>query len=76
MQEIRRRLAELIRTKTGVMPRSDDPLASLRIDSLSMAELTVEVERAFGIRVEEDILDVETVAELAEYIEARAVCRY
>jgi len=74
MHEVRRKLAELIRGKTGVMPRSSDTFASLKIDSLSMAELTVEVEKAFGIRVEEDVLDVETVAELAEYIETRTVC--
>lgn len=74
MQNVRLELAELIRMKTGVMPHAGDSFASLKIDSLSMAELTVEVERAFGIRVEEDVLDVETVAELAEYIEAHTVC--
>ncbi len=74
MEQVREKLAELIRVKTGIWPRADDSLASLKIDSLSMAELTVEVEKAFGIRVEEDVLDVETVGELVNYIETRAVC--
>jgi acyl carrier protein len=36
-----------------------------------MAEMTMEIERAFGIKVDEDILDVVTVNDLVTYIYER-----
>jgi acyl carrier protein len=36
-----------------------------------MAELTVEIEKEFGIRMSDDIFGVETVGELAAYIRER-----
>ena len=48
--------------------RREDSLDLLDLDSLSMAEFSVELERAFGVRVDEQILEVRTVGELSEYI--------
>jgi acyl carrier protein len=71
MDEIRDTLAELLRTKTGQSPSGDDSLAALKIDSLAMAEITMEIERAFDIKVDEEILDVVTVNDLVTYVYER-----
>ena len=47
-------------------------LGSLGIDSLRMAQLATELERRFDFRVDEELLDVETVKELAEYVRTRS----
>ena len=36
-----------------------------------MAELTVDLEKQFGIKVDEDILGTETVGELIAYVQAK-----
>ncbi len=48
-----------------------DSLGSLALDSLRMAQLATELEARFRIRVDEELLDVETVEELAEYVRSR-----
>ena len=74
MREIQDQLADLVQRKTGVRPEPTDSLAELQIDSLAMAELTVEIERAFGIRIGEDVTDVADMAGLARYVAARQSC--
>src|SRR5205085_6009133 len=59
---------ELLQTKFGKRLAREDPLDLLDLDSLSMAEFSVELERAFGVRVDEQILEARTVGELGEYI--------
>jgi acyl carrier protein len=71
VDDIKQQLLELVRCKTGVSAQPGDTLAALRIDSLAMAELTVEIEKLFQIRVEEDVLDVQTVDDLADYIQSK-----
>ena len=68
-------LLDLIQKKTGIRPQLDDSFETLQIDSLGMAELTVEIEKAFGIRIHEDIMDVTNIAELITYIENKAGVR-
>jgi acyl carrier protein len=65
--EIERTLAEA----TGRRPRATDSLINLGLDSLRMAELAAELEREFGIKVDAELLDVETVTDLAEYVRSR-----
>jgi len=65
--EIRRALEE----ETGRRPRATDPLSDLGLDSLRMAELATRLENQFGIRVDEELLDVDTVADLTHYIRSR-----
>jgi acyl carrier protein len=74
MSQIQTMVLELIRGKTGVCPQSDDTFDSLKIDSLAMAELTVEIEKAFAIRVDEDIMDVVSIEDLVAYIESKSAC--
>ena len=71
MEEIRETLSELMRTKTGQTPSGEESLSALKIDSLAMAEMTAEIERTFAIKVDEYILDVETVNDLVTYVYER-----
>jgi acyl carrier protein len=67
--------AEVLRALTakfGGSPQPDDDLSSFGVDSLGMAELIGELEQRFQIKADEEILDVETVAELVKYVESRA----
>jgi acyl carrier protein len=66
------KLLELIHAKTGVLPQMDDTFDVLKIDSLAMAELTSEIEKAFSIRIGEDITHVSTIRELIEYVERKS----
>ena len=66
--------AEILRAlegEIGYRPRSSDSLTALGLDSLRMAELAAELEREFGIRVDEELLDVDTVCELVGYVRSR-----
>jgi acyl carrier protein len=60
---------DLLREKFGGEPSRDDSLALLELDSLGMAELSVELEKCFAIRVSEGIMDATTVGELIDYID-------
>ena len=75
MPDIQSQLGDLIQRKTGQRPQANDSFETLQLDSLGMAELTVEIEQAFGIRVSEDVTDVTDMAGLIAYIEARQAHR-
>jgi acyl carrier protein len=64
-------LLEQIGDKFGGQPQLSDSLMLLGVDSVGMAELTFQIEKDFGIRVDDDVLDVETIADLADYIRQR-----
>lgn len=72
MNPIEDTLFGMIEQKTGVRPTAHLSFATLEMDSLGMAELTCEIEKAFGIRVTDDVADVTNVAELLAYIEQKA----
>lgn len=57
--------------KFGGRPQLSDSLMLIGIDSVGMAELTYEIEKQFGIRVDDSVLDVDSVQQLADYIRAR-----
>jgi acyl carrier protein len=71
MSQIENELRKLIKAKTGVEPQLDDTLDVMKIDSLAMAELTVEIEKIFDISIGEDILDVEDFRSLIAYVERK-----
>jgi len=54
-----------------VQPEMDEPLALVGIDSVGMAEMTLELEKRYDIRVDETIFDVDTVADLVSYVRER-----
>ncbi|MHB0959167.1 MAG: acyl carrier protein [Pirellulaceae bacterium] len=71
MSPVENQLYDLMQRKTGVRPNATDSFEVLQIDSLAMAELTVEIEKAFGIRLDDDVMDLSDMAELVAYIQAR-----
>ena len=68
---IEARLVEALGRRTGSTPDPRADLRALGIDSVELAGLVYEIEDAFGIRVDEEVFDVGTLAELARYIGAR-----
>ncbi len=54
--------------KFGTQPELDDSLLLLGIDSVGMAELTFDIEQRFKISIDDTLLDVDTVQDLANYI--------
>jgi len=65
-------LIQALSEELGKDVHATDSLDSLGIDSLRMVQLATELERRFGFRVDEELLDVETVEELAEYVRSRS----
>ena len=64
-------LVELVNRRLGVTAAIDDRLDSLGVDSVRLAEFVSDLEKAFGFRADQDIFDVETLAELAAYVRER-----
>ena len=71
MESIEVQLVSQLTEKFGTRPELRDGLAYIGVDSVGMAELTVEIEAIYGIQVADDIFTVETVQELADYIRER-----
>lgn len=63
-------LINYLQKKFGIRPSLDDSLAMLGVDSVSMAELTFDIEKMYGITVD-DMMAVETVENLMDYIRER-----
>ena len=71
MDNIESELLQKLATMFGGQPKLADSLMMVGIDSVGMAELTFDIEKHFGIRVDDTVLDVETVQDLADYIRSR-----
>ena len=65
-------LLEIVKRETGRDASLDERLSSLGIDSLDLAHLIDVIERRFEIQADDEILDVDTLDELVQYIEARS----
>ncbi|RMF41519.1 MAG: acyl carrier protein [Planctomycetota bacterium] len=65
------RILGMLEAKFGQRPTLEDPLAFIGVDSITMAELTVELEKAFDIKVDDDVVQLETVGELVAYVRDR-----
>ena len=71
MKSIEDSLLAKLTEKFGTDPQLEDGLAYAGVNSVGMAELTVDIEQTYGITVNDDIFHVETVQELADYIRER-----
>lgn len=71
MDAVDDRIFNILREKFSMESTKDTPLAALGVDSLGMAELTVDLEKQFSIKVDEDILGIETVGELIAYVRSK-----
>lgn len=71
MDSIEEQLLRNFTEKFGSRPELSDGLAYIGVDSVGMAELTLELEKQFNIQVDDDILHSETIQDLANYIRER-----
>jgi acyl carrier protein len=69
--ETQTQVIEYLTKVVGSRPHMDDSLAMIGIDSVAMAELTFELEKRCGLKIDDAILDVETVGQLVNYMHAR-----
>jgi len=72
MNPLESEVVQALNEELGKDVHATDSLQSLGLDSLRMAQLAEDLERRFGFRVDEEILDVGTVEELAEYVRSRS----
>jgi len=73
MNPVETEIIKALRQELGRDVGATDSLGSLGVDSLRMAQLATELERRFAFRVDEELLDVETVEELTEYVCSRSL---
>jgi acyl carrier protein len=71
VETIENLLLQQLGEKFGGRPKLSDSLILIGVDSVGMAELTFEIEKNYGIRVDDEVLEVDTVQELANYIRQR-----
>jgi len=69
--DTQQRILALVRAKVGHEVQPSDTLSLLEIDSVSTAELSLEIEKALSVRVDDEIMDVQTVGELIAYVDQR-----
>jgi acyl carrier protein len=74
-EETERQIVEYLSQVCSTKPELSDSLAMIGIDSVAMAELTFEFEKRFSIRIDDEILDVESVEQLIRYVHDRQLIR-
>jgi acyl carrier protein len=74
-EETQRKVVEYLSKVCAAPPELTDSLAIIGIDSVAMAEMTFEFEKRFGIRIDDEILDVDTVDQLIRYVHERQLVR-
>lgn len=75
-----KRVKEIIADNHGLKPAdirdTDELMDGLGLDSLDVIELSMEVEKAFNITVEDDDVEkMKTVVDVANYVDARTYNR-
>ena len=74
MQVLRDKAVEMLQVDADAVQEDSSFVADLNIDSLSLVELAMELEDAFGIELSEgELTDVETVGTFVDVIMAKAV---
>jgi acyl carrier protein len=68
MDEIQRFIINHLNEEHQVHVDPHDSLTLGGLDSVAMAELTFELEKRFSIKIDEEILDIDTIEELAAYV--------
>ena len=68
LQSTQTQIIDYLKKVCGGSPQGNDSLSMIGIDSVAMAELTFELEKRFAIKIDDDILDVDSVDELVQYV--------
>ena len=68
VDEVQNVIVNAIRAMVGGQPQLDDSLALLDLDSLAMAEVTLEIEQRLQLRLDESVLEARTVGELCDLV--------
>lgn len=71
IEETQTQVIDYLAKIVGSRPHLDDSLALIGIDSVAMAEMTFELEKRFSIKIDDEILDVESVRQLVQYLHVR-----
>lgn len=67
-QEIETKVLDLLAAKIGVRPSCSDDLALLSLDSLALVEFSAEIERTFQVKLDDRILEANTVGDVVTYV--------
>jgi acyl carrier protein len=70
-EETQAQVIEYLSKLVGSRPHVDVSLAMIGIDSVAMAEMTFELEKRFAMKIDDEILDVESVRQLVHYLHQR-----
>lgn len=72
MDAIEKHILDEVKRISGNIPTLDDSLALIGVDSVGMAELTFELEKRYRIKVDDEVLEVDTVRDLVDYVRIRS----
>lgn len=72
MDAIEEDILAALKSELGRDASLTDSLDRLGVDSLRMAELASELENRFRFKVDEEVLELETVQELVDYVRSRS----
>ena len=68
MDEVESLILAAIEAKVARRPQLSDDLLRVGIDSLAMAEIALEIEQRLGVRLDEGVLDQETIGDLVRHV--------
>jgi acyl carrier protein len=66
--EVAASVLAILANKIGRPVVLSDDVSHLELDSLALAEVSVEIEKAVNIRLDEGILDARTVGDIVTYV--------
>ena len=66
--EVERVVLGLLQAKTGGRGQLSDHVSLLDLDSLALAELSLEIEKSLNVRLDEGILEAQTVRDIVDYV--------
>ena len=72
MDDYGKRILELTSRRTGLQHDLDDEIIMCGLDSLQLIEMATELEKQFDIRIEEELAEMTTFRDLANFCEAHA----
>ena len=67
--DVRTVVLDLVRKKSGMEPQPNQPLGFSGIDSVTLAEISYEIEQQFKVSIGDEAFDVGTLNELIEYVD-------